>query len=75
MFFSLKEKGAREKVLHGFVGDYDARKGWVVRMNGGILWFATAAAGAEFMVGDRVQAPDHPDDDNKLHISHIKSAG
>lgn len=74
MFFSIKER-ARRRMLHGFVEDYDEQKGWVVRMNGGILWFATATAGAKFMVGDRVQAPETPDESNKLHISHIKSAG
>ncbi|MFK8181743.1 MAG: hypothetical protein AB8B99_00110 [Phormidesmis sp.] len=75
MIFSIKEKRVRYKVLHGFVEGYDLQKGWVVRMDGGILWFATAAAGAEFMIGDRVQAPENPDEHNKLHISHVKSAG
>lgn len=61
--------------MHGFVEGYDHQKGWIVRMDGDILWFATAAAGAVFSVGDRVQAPAHPDKNNKLHISHVTATG
>ena len=75
MLFSVKEKRSRYKILHGFIEDYDVRKGWLVRMDGDILWFATARAGEEFAVGDYVQAPENPDDHNKLHISHVKFVG
>lgn len=71
--FSQKEK----RILQGVVvEDYRINRGWRVKMTGGVLWFAfAAAAGSQFKKGDCVQAPDCIDSGNKLRISHAQHDG
>lgn len=69
MFYSKKEK----RMLRGVVvEDCSDHRGWRVKMTGGILWFALAdRAGAQFTIGDKVQAFDCADSENRLRISRI----